>query len=178
MSVKSSTILLRLLLVLALWGCAPQISTGGETDIAGNSAGKVAQHSPPTASSSPPEVTPFTLDDLFEQGDGGCGMSLLQSGAAPGQGFLFFNGLGDKAALMKINGEWVRLQRTATSGEEFYGQATSQTFVSEDGLLTVETEVTLGAEGEIESVEFSDAVLRVTSEEQTVEIAVEGDAGC
>ena len=124
------------------------------------------------------QVDPFTLDELFDQGGGGCGMSLLQPNAAPGEGFLFTNGIDDSPALMKLDGQWVMLNRTAASGEEFYGQQTSQTFESEDGTVTVQIDVSLGAVGEIESVEFADVQLQVIQDTQVVDVPAVGGAGC
>ena len=169
--------LLKLLLIAALWGCTPPTSRGKAADFANV---PIDEKSPTStlAVSPPPQANPFTLDELFEQGAGGCGMSLLQPGAPPGEGFLFIHGMDEEPALMKIDGAWVWFQRTAASGERFYGQTTSQTFSNDDGSLIVETEVTLGEEGEIESVDFSDAVLRLIYDGQTAEIAVEGGAGC
>jgi len=122
-------------------------------------------------------IESFTLTELFAQGAGGCGMSLLQPGSDPGEGFLLIHGIGDEPALMKIEGEWVSLQRTASEGEEFYGQQTSQTFVNENLALIVETEVILGGQ-ESEAIVFSEALLRVQRGDRQFEIAVEGDAGC
>ena len=169
--------LLKLLLIAVLLGCTSPNSTGKAADFANTSANEQSETSA-LATSKPPQVNSFTLDELFEQGAGGCGMSLLKPGAAPGEGFLFTHGMDAEPALMKIDGAWVWFQRTAASGERFYGQTTSQTFSNDDGSLIVETEVTLGEEGEIESVEFSDAVLRLTYDGQTIEIDVEGGAGC
>lgn len=122
-------------------------------------------------------IESFTLTELFAQGAGGCGMSLSQPDSAPGEGFLFVHGFGEDPALIKIDGEWVFLERTAVSGEEFYGQGTSQTFVDESGQIKVETEVSLGEKGN-EAIQFPQALLRITRGDQTFEIPVEGDAGC
>ena len=135
----------------------------------------------PSASDNLPmvaQVEAFTLDELFEQGGGGCGMSLLQPNAQPGEGCLFTNGIDNPPALMKLNGQWVRLTRTEASGEEFYGQQTSQTFVSEDGAVTIEIDVSLGAVGEIESVEFADVQFKVIQDNQLIEVVATGGAGC
>ena len=171
-----STTLLKLLLVAALWGFASPTSTGKAADV--NTPVIKQSRAFAIAVLTPPKVDSFTLDELFEQGAGGCGMSLLKPGAPPGEGFLFSHGMDEEPALMKIDGAWVWFQRTAASGERFYGQMTSQTFSNDDGSLIVETEVILGEEGEIESVDFSEAVLRLIYDGQTIEIAVEGGAGC
>ncbi len=178
MALHPSSTLLNTLLIATLWGCIPQASISENVNVTQNLASETSADSTLAASPPLPNVNAFTLDELFEQGAGGCGMSLLQPGAAPGEGFLFAHGMDEEPALMKIDGTWVKLQRTVASGEKFYGQTTSQIFTNEDGSLIVETEVTLGAAGEIESVDFSDAILRVTHGEQTIEIAVEGGAGC
>ena len=135
----------------------------------------------PSASANPgtiAQVEPFTLDELFEQGAGGCGMNLLQPDAAPGEGFLFTNGIDNTPALMKMDGQWVWLNRTETSGEEFYGQQTSQTFVSVDGQVTVQLDVSLGEIGEIESVEFADVQFNVIQNNQSIDVPAIGGAGC
>ncbi|WP_316435992.1 hypothetical protein [Leptolyngbya sp. NK1-12] len=128
------------------------------------------------------DVQLFTSEELFNQDGGGCGMSLWKQADGPRpSGYLFFNRLaqqpGRELTLMKINGEFVRFRRTAASGEEFYGQHTSQTFVSQDGSMQVQVDVTLGEPGEIESVAV-DGIMRVQKGEHTVEIPVQGDAGC
>lgn len=122
-------------------------------------------------------IEPYTLDELFAYGGGGCGMSLLLLKSEPGQGFLFTHGIDEEPALIKVEGEWVRLERIETEGAEFYGQSTSQTFMSEDGSIRVQTEVTLG-ERQGEAIGFTDAILRVKQGDIEVEITVQGDAGC
>lgn len=128
------------------------------------------------------EVNSFTGDELISQGGGGCGMTLWQqSDASPSEGFLFFNGLaepsGDGFTLMKINGEFVRFRRTAAAGEEFYGQQTSQTFVSQANDIQLQVNTTLGQPGEIESVAV-EGTLQLQQNGDTLEIPVQGDAGC
>lgn len=72
-------------------------------------------------------------------------------------GYLFYNRLtqraGDEFTLMKVNGEFIRFRRTAATGQEFYGQRTSQTFVDQEQAiqLQVDVDVALGQSGEIES---------------------------
>lgn len=128
------------------------------------------------------EVNAFTVDELFAQGGGGCGMTLWrQSDAPPREGFLFFNGLpqpsGDGFTLMKINGEFVRFQRTEAAGEEFYGQQTSQTFISQEDDIQLQVDTTLGQPGEIESVAV-EGTLQLRQNGDTLAIPVQGDAGC
>ncbi|PSR14330.1 hypothetical protein C8255_24265 [filamentous cyanobacterium CCP3] len=128
------------------------------------------------------EVNSFTVDELFAQGGGGCGMTLWpQSEGSPLEGFLFFNGLApppdDGFTLMKINGEFVRFRRTAAAGEEFYGQQTSQTFVSQGDDMRLQVETTLGEPGEIESIAV-EGTLQLQQNGDTLTIPVQGDAGC
>ncbi|MBE9159847.1 hypothetical protein IQ265_23870 [Nodosilinea sp. LEGE 06152] len=128
------------------------------------------------------EVNAFTLDELFAQDGGGCGMTLWQqSEGSPPEGFLFFNGLAQPPnssfTLMKINGEFVRFRRTAAAGEEFYGQQTSQTFVSQNDDIQLQVDTTLGQPGEIESVAV-EGTLQLQQNGNTLAIPVQGDAGC
>lgn len=104
-----------------------------------------------------------------------------EDGSRP-QGMLFFNRLhqqeNDQFTLMKINGQFVRFQRTAASGQAFYGQKTAQTFVSQDGTLQLQVDVTLGQPGEIESIAIDQGTLRIQQNEQVLTLPVKGDAGC
>ncbi|MBF2001010.1 MAG: hypothetical protein IGS38_09860 [Synechococcales cyanobacterium M58_A2018_015] len=127
----------------------------------------------------------FSPEELFQQGSGGCGMSLWRAGDDPRtDGMLFFNGLEtgsnttQATALIKLDGEFVRLQRTRASGEAFYGQAPVQIFRDASGEIQVEVMVKRGAAGEIESVGISKGLLRVKQLQHLVETAVVGDAGC
>lgn len=124
----------------------------------------------------------FGFADINQLGAAGCGMTLWkpEEAAKPGgdRRFIFLNGLEPNSTLMKLNGEVVRFRRTAASGSEFYGQQTSQTFVSQDGQTTVQVNVTLGQEGEIESVTIQNGTLRVDQGSASVELPVRGDAGC
>ena len=127
----------------------------------------------------PIKVGTFTTDELFAAGGGGCGMSLWPVNTNPQQeGFLFFHGLGDSKALMLFDGKMTNLSRKASQGEEFYGQQTQQVFMTEDGKISVEVTVNLGAEGEIESVNISNGTITVTAEDKTQKFSVVGDAGC
>ncbi|WP_264327358.1 hypothetical protein [Romeriopsis navalis] len=126
-----------------------------------------------------PQVGTFTADDLFKATGGGCGMTLSQPGKSLYQGgAVFFHGMKDEPALMLLNGQLQKLQRTAASGTEFYGQTTDQTFATQDRAITIQVQVTQGKKGEIESVEIPQGVILMTSQGQTSQIAVVGDAGC
>jgi hypothetical protein len=124
----------------------------------------------------------FTLDELFAQGGGGCGMTLWHQDDGPRpSGYVFFNGLAqplvDVVTLMKLNGEFVHFRRIAASGDEFYGQQTSQTFVSPDNAIRLQVNVTLGQPGEIESFAVEGS-LQLKHNGETLEIPVLGSAGC
>ena len=127
----------------------------------------------------PIKVGTFTTDELFDAGGGGCGMSLWQAKTNPQQeGFLFFHGLEDAKALMAFDGKMTNLMRKASQGKEFYGQKTEQVFVTEDEKISVKVNVSLGAEGEIESVNIPSGTITVTAEDKTQEFSIVGDAGC
>ena len=79
---------------------------------------------------------------------------------------------------MVFDNQLVSLTRTAASGEDFYGQQTSQTFATEDGEINVKVGVTLGELGKIESVAISEGRVTVETKGQTKEISVVGNAGC
>lgn len=120
----------------------------------------------------------FTSDELFEAGGGGCGMSLNTVDGNWQEGGLFFHGIEDEPAFMKIDGNLVQLTRTAAQGESFYGQRTEQTFTNSDGTFLVEVMVTLGEPGEIESVTIPEGMMMIDQGGTQVEFPVEGDAGC
>lgn len=124
----------------------------------------------------------FTIDELFAAGGGGCGMTLWtpeRVNMPPGdRRFVFFNGISDDSMLMNLDGNLVRFNRSDASGAEFYGQRTSQTFVSRDRRLVVTVDVELGDPGEIESVGIRAGTIRVEQDGAVVEIPVIGDAGC
>ncbi|MBE9109386.1 hypothetical protein IQ273_08145 [Nodosilinea sp. LEGE 07298] len=183
---------LAVLLIAGLVACTPTTDriNGGTASPPSPSPESPASESTETGDSAPGtapqagsfEVNSFTVDELFAQGGGGCGMTLWQqSEGSPSEGFLFFNGLaqpsGDGFTLMKINGEFVRFSRTAAAGEEFYGQQTSQTFVSQDDDIQLQVDTALGEPGEIESVAV-EGTLQLQQDGDTVEIPVQGDAGC
>lgn len=138
--------------------------------------------STPPPPSTLPTVDRFTLDDLFAQEGGGCGMTLWhRDDGLRSPGYLFFNGLAqppaDAVALMKLNGEFIRFRRIAASGDEFYGQHTSQVFASPDNAIQLQVDVTLGEPGEIESVSV-EGTLQLQQNGDMAEIPVLGDAGC
>ena len=125
----------------------------------------------------------YRPDELAAIDEGGCGMTLLEPGTDYWQdGAYFFRGFSDDGssapAYVKLSGELVPFDLTSASGEAFYGQQTMQTFESEDGTMTLEASVTLGALGEIESVEIADGTLTLKSQGQRKTVSVAGDAGC
>lgn len=127
----------------------------------------------------PLEVQPYSGDELFAAGGGGCGMSLWRADGSYADGSVLFNGIGDgPQLLMKLNGKFVTFERMDGSGEEFYGQFAQQRFRNLNGDIEVTTAVELGAEGEIESVEIAQGLVVVTRNGVSQEIAVKGDAGC
>ncbi|MGB3310069.1 MAG: hypothetical protein WBG32_01295 [Nodosilinea sp.] len=166
------------LLVAGLVACTPTVEPGEDG---------TANPSPPVPESAETadtlEVNTFTMDELFAQGGGGCGMTLWpQSEESPPEGAIFFNGLAqpsdDSFSLMKINGEFVRFRRTAAAGADFYGQQTSQTFVSQDDEdIQLQVDTTLGQPGEIESIAI-EGTLQLQQNGDTLTIPVRGDAGC
>lgn len=138
--------------------------------------------SDPTSNPTLPVIDRFTLDELFAQDGGGCGMTLWhRDDALRSPEYLFFNGLAqpstDAVALMKLDGEFIRFRRIAASGDEFYGQQTSQTFASPDDAIKLQVDVTLGEPGEIESVSV-EGTLQLQQNGAMTEISVLGDAGC
>ncbi|WP_017298097.1 hypothetical protein [Nodosilinea nodulosa] len=170
---------LAFLLTAALVACTSGIDQPApEASSPSSDAGDSAPAAPPEELS----VETFTSDDLFAQGGGGCGMTLWeQENSQRSQGYLFFNGLPESPdpgfALMKLNGEFVRFRRTAAAGEEFYGQRTSQTFISQDEATQLQVNTSLGQPGEIESVAV-EGTLQLQRSGNTLKIPVQGDAGC
>lgn len=96
-------------------------------------------------------------------------------------GYLFYNRFAQKAddefTLMRINGQFVRFRRSAATGQEFYGQQTSQTFISQDKATQLQVDVEPGQPGEIESIAVK-GTLQVNHQGNTFNIPVRGDAGC
>lgn len=176
---------------------SPTVEPSPPPNEASEAAAPAPEAEPPSASGSGPsqasgQTTPepeaiaastidvgsFTTEELFALGAGGCGMSLWRAGSDPFQdGFVFFNGL-DGTAIMTLDGEMVELERKTATGDEFYGQYISQTFVTPDTALSATTNVVLGEPGEIESVAIPAGTLIVQSNAEVVEMAVVGDAGC
>lgn len=184
-----------LTIVGGLSACAPEstqnrpLAPVPESPATTPTAGSPAPSSLPTSAvgASPSQeqaiaIGSFGFEDIDTLGAAGCGMTLWQPAeAAKGGGdrrFILLNGLEADSMLMRLNGDVVRFRRTAASGDDFYGQKTSQTFVSQDGTTTVRVNVTLGKQGEIESVAIKDGTLRVEQESGAVELPVIGDAGC
>ena len=127
----------------------------------------------------PMEVQPYSTDELFAAGSGGCGMSLWRAEGSYGNDSVLFSGMGEgPQLLMKLNGEFVTFERMEGSGPEFYGQFAQQRFRNLNGDIEVTTEVELGAKGDIESVEIDQGKVVLSRNGVTQEIAVKGDAGC
>ncbi|MEO1093333.1 MAG: SH3 domain-containing protein [Cyanobacteria bacterium J06638_28] len=120
-------------------------------------------------------IDSYTIDELFAVDGGGCGMSLKRAGTNQ---FIFFNGLETTSMWMKLDGTMTPFRKTATSGEDFYGQTTTQSFISLDGFTQVEVTVTPGTEVGYEVINVESGQLRLDSGGEVLEIAVEGDAGC
>ena len=164
-------------LSLSLIACNAEDKTDQNPE---NNTTETSQPANSVSPASTPKVTwsLITLDELFDAGSGGCGMSLWPAGSKPQEGLMFFNGIDSGSMLMKINGQFVNFEKESGVGEEFYGQHLQQTFSNADLDLIVETDVVLGELGEIESVEISSGTVSLISGESREEIAVVGDAGC
>jgi hypothetical protein len=121
------------------------------------------------------QVGELSLSQLSNRG---CGMALRRKDQNRSDRFLLFNGLQSNAMSMLINGKMVQFDRIQSSGQAFYGQATSQIFRSQDGAITAQVNVSLGELGEIESVAVKEGLIRVIKGDQEVTIPVVGDAGC
>jgi len=157
---KKYAIACGLLCFFSLSGCADSLETNPATE---PDAAVENIESSPESNAFPVEFSTYSADELFAAGGGGCGMTLLSSGADfRTDGMLFFNGLESAkgSAFMKLNGGLRRLVRTAASGEVFYGQQTNQSFETEsfetesDAMtppplpeITVDVAVTLGEPG-------------------------------
>ena len=127
----------------------------------------------------PPTVQSYSSDELFAAGSGGCGMSLWRAEGNYNDSSVLFSGIGEgPQLLMKLDGKFNTFERMEGSGEQFYGQFAQQRFRNLAGNIEVETEVKLGAEGEIESVAIDEGRVVVTRDGVSQEIAVKGDAGC
>lgn len=145
--------------LLAGCGLAGEVGTNPET--------------PPMAPA--PRVGEFSLaeNNLY-----GCGMALWKADRTSREQYVFFNGIEDGSMRMLIDGNLVAFSRVDGSGQDFYGQKTTQMFRSTDGTITATVTVTLGAEGEIESVGIADGTIQVERNGAMVEVPVVGDAGC
>lgn len=127
----------------------------------------------------PVVVQPYSGDELFAAGGGGCGMSLWRAEGSYQDSSVLFSGFGEgPQLLMKLDGKFVAFERIEGSGKEFYGQFAQQRFRDLAGNIEVTTDVELGAEGEIESVAIDKGRVVITQDEVSQEIAVKGDAGC
>lgn len=121
-------------------------------------------------------VDSYTVDELFAVDGGGCGMSLKQVGTDQ---FIFFNGTETTSMWMKLDGTMTPFRKTSASGEEFYGQTRTQSFVSLDGSTRVEVNVIPGSIGNSEAINYIESgQLRLNSGGEVLEIFVEGDVGC
>lgn len=54
----------------------------------------------------------------------------------------------------------------------------SQTFITEDGAIAPQVNVTQGTPGEIDSLSIPDGKITINTQGQTKSILVVGDAGC
>ncbi|MBW4563667.1 MAG: hypothetical protein KME32_21495 [Mojavia pulchra JT2-VF2] len=122
-----------------------------------------------------PKVGEFELEQISGRG---CGMTLWKPNSANKNRFILFNGLNDNSMEMMINGKITKFNRVKANGKAFYGQKTFQTFRSQDGKITVDVAVKLGAKGEIETVAIKEGTVHVKQNQQKVKIPVVGDAGC
>ena len=176
------------LLITPLVACSPQ----SPTDTTANSPRPSPSPSPeatsptPSPSASPestptialqPQIQTFTTDELFKVKGGGCGMSLWRKGNEAKQGFIFFNGVEEKSMWMKINGKMTQFRRTAATGQDFYGQKATQSFLSLDGLTQVDVTVQTGEKG-YESLSIPDGTLKLRQGISLDQVSVQGDAGC
>ncbi|GAB4478627.1 MAG: hypothetical protein OHK0037_40660 [Elainellaceae cyanobacterium] len=126
-----------------------------------------------------PEVAPTIGEFSLEENNlYGCGMALWKPDRTAQGQYVFFNGIEDGSMRMLIDDELVEFSRVDGSGQDFYGQQTTQTFRSADGMITASVTVALGEQGEIESVAIANGTIRVERDGATVEIPVVGDAGC
>lgn len=130
------------------------------------------------------DIGGFTLDEIYDLGAAGCGMTLWRTAAqdaAPGERtFILVNGMEENSMLMKLNDEVMRFRRTEHSGEEFFGQYPEQTFANETRGVQVQVSVDAGSreasEGEV--ITISSGTVTVTMGGEVVDIPVVGDVGC
>ena len=128
----------------------------------------------PTVNAAAIEVGEFSLSQVGS----GCGMTLWKPERKPQDDrFVLVSPL-DGSMQMQINGQLIKFDRIQSSGQQFYGQQTSQSYRSVDGSITVNVEVTPGAKGESESVAIPTGTIHIRKNGQESAIAVQGDAGC
>ncbi len=176
---KKYSLLLGLILILGLFSCSNSSPNSNEIAKEESLSTNVLKPSDKETSTLSVKVGTFTSDQLFEAGGGGCGMTLWKPETNPQKdGFLFFHGLEDAMSFMVFDSKMTKLNRTNSSGEDFYGQQTDQTFITEDNEITIQVKITPGAKGEIESVNIPSGTITVIKQGQTQELPVIGDAGC
>jgi hypothetical protein len=122
-----------------------------------------------------PKVDEFKFNQITGHG---CGMTLWKPISTNKNRYILFNGLTNNSMEMLVNGKITKFKRVKASGTAFYGQKTFQTFQSQNGKITVEVAVKLGAKGEIETVAIKEGTVTVRQNGQKVKIPVVGDAGC
>ncbi|MDZ7960673.1 MAG: hypothetical protein RMY34_22795 [Aulosira sp. DedQUE10] len=122
-----------------------------------------------------PKVGEFKFDQISGHG---CGMTLWKPSSTNKNRYVLFNGLTKNSMEMMVNGKITKFNRVKASGTDFYGQQTFQTFRSQNGKITVDVAVKLGAKGEIETVAIKQGTVTVKQNGQKVTIPVVGDAGC
>lgn len=122
----------------------------------------------------------FTVNELtIDQFKGrGCGMTLWKLSRKASDHFVFFNGIEPNSMEMSINGNLQKFTRIKGSGQQFYGQMTSQTFQNQNKTIIVEVNVELGKKVETEVTLISKGTIRVKRDKDVVSFAVRGDAGC
>lgn len=87
-----------------------------------------------TGAAAAPSITPYSVDQLFAAGGGGCGSSL--SPTADQSTLLYYRGL-EGGGLFGIDGQVVELPLTQSSGEEYYSGYESMTFSDDTTTATV-----------------------------------------
>lgn len=127
-----------------------------------------------------PVLASFTVDELtIDQFKGrGCGMTLWKLSRKSSDHFVFFNGIEPNTMEISINGNLQKFTRIKGSGQQFYGQMTSQTFQNKNKKITVDVNVELGKKVDTELTSISKGTIRVKRDKDVVSFAVRGDAGC
>lgn len=154
--------------------CAALLAVGCQAELP-------AETPPPTAALPTVGTLAFDEIDLF-----GCGLTLLAPGTdARADGFYLFSGLPDESdptgsMRMKLDDEVVNFVRTETSGEALIGgQFTSQTFVSQDGQITVVVDITQTAtQVDQEVLDIEGATIRIEQGGESLTVEATGDTGC